>query len=90
MHICAFLKRAGRPTCWIILACALTSGCAGSGRSAGEAESIEQLSIAQVGQILRVYQKGSKPPPRGLTDILALENGYPAAIKSIRDQDVLL
>ena len=65
-------------------------GCGGSGRSAGEAESIEQLSIAQVGQILRIYQKGQKPPPHGIRDLLPLENGYPAAIKSIRDKEVLL
>lgn len=66
------------------------AGCARGGRAGGEAESIEQLSIAQVGQILRIYQKGEKPPPKGLAELLALENGYPAAIRSIRDKDVLV
>jgi hypothetical protein len=70
---------------------AATAGCwHASGRSAGEAESIEQLSIAQVGQIFRVYQKGQRPAPTGLKDLLRLENGYPAAISSIRDKQVLV
>jgi hypothetical protein len=78
----------------VVLGAMLAAGVAGcgrsSGRSVGEAESLEQFSIGQVGQILRVYQKGQKPPPTGLKDLLRLENGYPAAIASIRDKQVLL
>lgn len=70
---------------------AAAGGCGrGSGRSAGEAESFEQLSIAQVGQIFRVYQKGQKPPPTGLRDLLPLERLYPAAVAPIRDNQVLV
>jgi hypothetical protein len=69
---------------------AAIAGCSGSGRSAGEAESGEQLAIGQVGQILRVYQKGKKPAPKGVKELLIMEAGYPAAITSIRSKEVLV
>ena len=69
-----------------MLASAVAACGHGSGRAAGEAESFEQLSISQVGQILRDYQQGQKPPPKRLRDLLLLENGYPAAIAPIRDR----
>lgn len=79
---------------WIALGSALAlvdGGCGGgSGRSAGQAESPEQYSIAQVGQLLRLHQKGNKPPPKGVKDLMALERGYSAAIGSLRDKSVLL
>ncbi len=78
----------------VVFGALLVSGIAGcgqgSGRSAGRAESSEQFAIGQIGQILRVYQKGQKPPPRGIKELMVLQNGYPAAIASIRDKDVLV
>jgi hypothetical protein len=58
----------------------LKIGYGGSGRLAANAESNEQLSIGQIGRIFRVDQKGQKPPPKGIKDLLPLEKGYPRGL----------
>lgn len=84
MHVPETLRRG-----WVFLIlAAILPGC-GSGSSA-KVESTEQLSIMQVGQIFRLYQKGQKPPPKGVEDFLPMEQGYPAAIGSLKEKDVVV
>jgi hypothetical protein len=69
----------------------LTTLVAGCGtNSGGGTESVEQLSIAQIGQIFRAYQKGQRPPPKELKDLLRMEQGYPAGIGSLKNKEVLV
>ncbi|HEY2158693.1 MAG TPA: hypothetical protein VGH33_23885 [Isosphaeraceae bacterium] len=63
-------------------------GC-GPGGSGGPTTE-QELEIGQIGQLFRAYKKGQKPPPKGLRDLVALEQGYPAAIASLKSKDVLL
>jgi hypothetical protein len=67
----------------------LVPGC-GTSSSGGGTESVEQLSIAQIGQIFRAYQKGQKPPPSRVKDLLRMEQGYPAAIGSLKNKEVIV
>jgi hypothetical protein len=51
---------------------------------------MEQLKVAQVGQLFHIYQKGSKAPPQGIKDIESMKGGVPAAIASIQSKEVLV
>jgi hypothetical protein len=62
----------------------------GCGPSNAAPRSMEHLSIAQIGQVFHVYQKGNKPPPRGPADLSGLQRAFPAAIGAINSRDVLV
>ena len=62
----------------------------GCGPSTAGPESLTQYSIGQIGQLFHLYQKGQKPPPKGLQDILPLERALPGAVGSIKSKEVLI
>jgi hypothetical protein len=84
MHVSNRSARAGVAA---VLVATLPVAC---GPSTTPPESQAQLSIGQVGQMFHFYQKGQKPPPQGLKDILPLKRQYPAAVQSISSKDVLV
>jgi hypothetical protein len=62
----------------------------GCGPSTSGPESMEQLKIAQVGQLFHIFQKGAKPPPQGIKDIESMRSNLTAAVASIRSKEVLV
>jgi hypothetical protein len=45
------------------------SGCGGGGNASGKETLLGQTEVEQVGKMLRVYQKGLKPPAKGAKDL---------------------
>jgi hypothetical protein len=84
MHVANALARACMTA---VLIAIIPVGC---GPSTGGPESIEQLKIAQVGQIFRIHRKSQKPPPQSIKDVEALNAALPAAISSVRSGDVVI
>jgi hypothetical protein len=84
MEVCKAIARAGLAA---VLTAMLAVGC---GPSTAGPRSSEHLSIAQVGQVFHLYQKGNKPPPKGPADLAALQRPFPGAIDSINSRNVLV
>ncbi len=84
MHVLNVIVRASATA---VLLAILPQGC---GPSTAGPESVAQLSIGQVGQVFHLYQKGQKPPPKGLQDLEPMGRAYPAALASIRSKEVLI
>lgn len=76
----------GRPLLTGLLS-ALAGGC-GTGAVGPPPQTAEQESIVQLGRVLGGYR--GKAAPKALKDLLAREQGYPAAIGALRNKDVLL
>jgi hypothetical protein len=63
---------------------ALVAGCGGTSGGGARAATDEQLAIGEIWQVFRSYQKGNRPPPKGLEEILPLEAGYPTALRALK------
>jgi hypothetical protein len=75
------------PLAWVLGS--LTAGC-GPGAVERAPISVEQLSIEEIASILRAYQKGQKPPPKGLKDLLPMQAAFPTAVQALKNKEVLV
>ena len=65
------------------------AGCGSGGVSRAPISGAQQ-SMEEIASILMSYQKGKKPPPKSLKDLLTLQAAFPTAIQSLKSKDVLL
>jgi hypothetical protein len=84
MHVSSLSARA-----WVmaVLTASVPLGC---GPTAAEPKSAEQLQISQIHQLFHMYEKGQKPPPKGIKDVEHLAPHIPAAIAALKSKAVIV